>query len=169
MGFSIGGLISGAAKGISSILSVSPDPITRIAGGALAGAFAAPTAAPAARSGSVSPAVLQPALRTGNVGTMLGLFVGGALTVAELLKQSREVTGRPASSRKIRQSVQICGIQVTAEAFGLSESQICRIAVQTGRRRARGISAADLRRTRSTIRKVAGIRKSLVALGAGRK
>jgi len=165
MGFSIGGLISGAAKAVGTALAFSPDPVLRIGGAALTGAFAAPVRAP---SGSVTPAVLQQT-RTGiNVPAMLGFGLSGALTVAELLKESRQNTGRPASSKKIRASVKVCGITLTAEAFGLSESQICTIAVQTGRRRARGISAADLRRTRSTIRKVSSIRKSLVAL-AGRK
>jgi len=164
MGFSIGGLVSGAAKAVGSVLSRTTDPLLQIGGAALTGAFAAP-----APSGSISvtPTVLQPA-RLG-VGSAVGLFVGGAGIVAELLRMSRSFTGRPVNAKKIRASVQFCGISVTAETFGLTESQICTIALSARKRRSRGISAADLRRTRSTIRKVTNISKSLKSLGAGRK
>lgn len=170
MGFSIGGLLSGAAGAAGSLLSGS-GPVGQILGGALTGAFA-PKVRPAGLiagptiSGSVSPTVQQARVPIRFPG---GIGFGVGVTVAELLRQSRETTGRPVSSRIIRESVRVCGIETTASAFGLSETDICRIAVSTGRRRARGISASDLRRTRSTIRKVAGIRKQLTALGAGRK
>lgn len=168
MGFSIGGLISGAAKAAGGLLRTSGGPVGAVLGGALQGAFPVqPAGFAAVPSVQVGPRVQQarlPAIRMGP-----GFAFGAGVTIAELLRQSREATGRPVNSRIIRESVRVCGIETTSDAFALTTTEVCRIAVATGRRRARGISASDLRRTRSTIRKVAGIRKQLTALGAGRK
>jgi len=164
MGFSIGGLISGAAKAVGSVLTKSVDPIVSIAGSALTGAFAAPVRQP---SLSVTPAVLQQTRMT--PGSAVGLAIGTGLTIMELLRASRAFTGRPVNAKKIRDSVKFCGIERTADAFGLSETDVCQIALSARKRRSRGISAADLRRTRSTIRKVTTIGKQLKSLGSGRR
>ena len=167
MGFSIGGFLGGGGAQILGGLAggVLGGPVGASVGASLGGAvgrgFAGTT------GGSVSPTVQQARLPTIRFPGQIGFGIG--VTVAELLRRSREATGRPVSSRIIRESVRVCGIETTASAFGLSETDICRIAVSTGRRRARGISASDLRRTRSTIRKVGSIRKQLTALGAGKK
>lgn len=100
--------------------------------------------------------------------TGLGLapIIGAAIvaTVAELLAISREQTGQPVTRQKVVDAVKHCGIELAASMFGLSETEICQIVVSRGRRRGRGISAADMRRTRSTIRKVHNITHDLQRL-----
>jgi len=165
MGFSIGSLIGALAPVVGGLFG----PIGAALGGAIGAGFVAPRrpSAPSLPGATVQQARLS--LPTGGVlarGLPLGTIGGAAVvaTVAQLLAMSREATGRPASSRKIRESARVCGIALTAETFGLTESQVCQIIVATGRRRARGISAADLRRTRSTLRKVHNIQHDLRAL-----
>lgn len=158
MGFSIGSLISAVGKGIGAVAS----PFGGLAGVLTAAApIVASLVGPTAQQARFIPRLPGPVGRSR--GGILGPAIGVA-TVAELLAMSRERTGRPASSRKIRESARVCGIPLTAETFGLSESEVCTIIVSTGRRRARGISAADLRRTRSTLRKVHNISHDLRAL-----
>jgi len=93
---------------------------------------------------------------------------GGEMAVlggtALILSQARENTGRRVTAKQIIEAARVCGLQVAADTFGLDVTQVCELIVTRRRRRARGISAADLRRTRSTIRKVANIRKELKAL-----
>ncbi len=69
-----------------------------------------------------------------------------------------------ATAKKIVRSAKQCGIELAAATFGLTVLQVCFLIAQPPTRRARGISAADLRRTRSTIRKVANISKDLAAI-----
>jgi len=154
MGFSIGSLIGAVAPIVGGLFG----PIGAALGGAIGAGFTAP------RVSLPGPTVQQARLPLIPLGT--SLFAGGAavMTIAELLRLSRERTGRPASSRAIREAARVCGIELAAQTFDLSESEVCRIIVQTGRRRARGISAADLRRTRSTLRKVHNIQHDLRAL-----
>jgi len=169
MGFSIGGLVSGATRAVSSALRGSGVAGDILSAGLLAGIGPEPISRGGFVSGSVTPTVQQARLPVRLPGGGITIGFGAGVTIAELLRRSRESTGRPVSSRIIRESVRVCGIATTADAFALSETEVCTIAVSTGRRRARGISASDLRRTRSTIRKVGNIGKQLKALGAGRK
>jgi len=159
MGFSIGSLLSAVGKGVSAFAS----PL-----GGLAGVLTAAAPIVAAFTQPRQPSFPGPTVRARLPVFPAGaaLFAGGAAVgvIAELLRLSRERTGRPASSRKIREAARVCGIALAAQTFGLSESEICTVIVSTGRRRARGISAADLRRTRSTIRKVHNIQHDLRAL-----
>ncbi len=62
-----------------------------------------------------------------------------------------------ATAKKIIRSARECGIELAAATFGLNILDVCFLIAQPPTRRARGISAADLRRTRSTLRKVANI------------
>ncbi len=62
-----------------------------------------------------------------------------------------------ATSKKILRSARECGIELAAATFGLNVLDVCFLIAQPPTRRARGISAADLRRTRSTVRKVHNI------------
>jgi len=154
MGFSIGSLLSAVAPIVGGLFG---GPVGAAVGGAIGAAFTQP------RPSFPGPTV-QARLPIFPAGA--ALFAGGAAVgiIAELLRLSRERTGRPASSRKIREAARVCGIALAAQTFQLSESEICTIIVSTGRRRARGISAADLRRTRSTLRKVHNIQHDLRAL-----
>lgn len=154
--FSIGGLLSGIGSiipGVSSLVS----------------AF---RGQPKQRGGGVRRVALRPGASVGpGAGVQKVLAartiqtgIVGLLSIKELLDLARENTGRPANAQKIIDSIRVCGIERTAEAFGLTETQVCTIAVSRRRRRARGISAADMRRTRSTIRKVHNISHDLQAL-----
>lgn len=97
------------------------------------------------------------------------LAVQGAGALAMLFALSRERTGQPVNRKKVAAAVRHCGIGLAADLFQLSETEICRIVISRGRRRGRGISAADLRRTRSTIRKVKNISRDLASIKATRR
>ncbi len=62
-----------------------------------------------------------------------------------------------ATSKKILRSARECGIELAAATFGLDALSVCFLISQPPTRRSRGISAADLRRTRATVRKVHNI------------
>ncbi len=62
-----------------------------------------------------------------------------------------------ATSKKIIRSARQCGLELAAATFGLTVLDVCFLIAQPPTRRARGISAADLRRTRATVRKVHNI------------
>ena len=93
-------------------------------------------------------------------------FIGGddPMTTTEILKRIRESGRKGVTAKKIIEAARVCGIERAADMFGISEQEVCIVVVSRRRRRSRGISAADMRRTRSTIRKVSGIRKDLKAL-----
>lgn len=93
--------------------------------------------------------------------------VGAAVSVTELLRLARQNSGQSVSVRKIVEAARVCGLETAAATFGLSTTQVCQIIVSRRPRRRRGISAADLRRTRSTIRKITNMRRDLKKL-AGR-
>ncbi len=59
-----------------------------------------------------------------------------------------------ATAKKILRSARECGIELAAATFGLDVLQVCFLISQPPTRRSRGISAADIRRTRSTMRKI---------------
>ncbi len=62
-----------------------------------------------------------------------------------------------ATAKKIIRSARLCGLELAAVTFGLNVLDVCFLIAQPATRRARGISAADLRRTRATVRKVHNI------------
>lgn len=110
--------------------------------------------------GAVGPQFLG-AKMPGLVGGAVGL---GVSLLSEILFRAKESTGRRVTKREIIQAAKVCGIELAAQSFGLSEIDICRVIAAGAPRRRRGISAADMRRTRSTIRKVNTIRKDLKQL-----
>ncbi len=77
-----------------------------------------------------------------------------------ILAQARQFSPG-ATAKKIIRSARQCGIELAAATFGLTILDVCFLIAQPASRRARGISAADLRRTRSTLRKVANIQHDL--------
>lgn len=118
---------------------------------------------PTTQAAFISPPSVEPAVA--RVPSIIGRFApaipGG---IAEILMRARQNTGRAVSSSKIRDSARVCGLETTASMFGISVQDVCEIVIARRRRR-RGISASDLRRTRSTIRKINSMRKSLKKLG----
>ncbi len=83
--------------------------------------------------------------------------------LGQILDRARANTEGAASTKKIRDAVRGCGLDIAASMFGLSVEDVCFVFIQRRRRRG-GISATDLRRTRSTIRKINNMRKSLKTL-----
>jgi len=167
MGFSIGrffkSIVGVAAPAVGALLG---GPVGAAIGTAVASGFAskpaqaAPIGLPSIVGPSVGPLI---GVGRGLLGPIGGAIIG-ALGLKELLDIARSFTGKPVSRQKVVDAVKHCGIALTAQMFGLSETQVCEIVISKGRRRGRGISAADMRRTRSTIRKVHNISHDLQAL-----
>jgi len=110
-------------------------------------------------AGGVNVASLAPVIRglgTGAVGLGLGEGIsrmfGGNGSVSEILKEARENVGHGVTKNKIIDAAKTCGIELAANTFGLNESQVCLVIVAGRTRRSRGISAADIRRTKRVIR-----------------
>lgn len=91
-----------------------------------------------------------------------GVVAGGI--VSEILQRARENSGQRVTKNKIIDSARACGIELTADTFGLSESDVCKVIVAGRSRRRRGVSAADVRRTKRTLRFVRSIKKDLKAV-----
>lgn len=153
------GLAGGTAvtRAISASTAVGPSigAIGSLAGGTFIQAVA-PIAATAAR-GAIS-AVLAPTPGTS--------ATGGVRTVTrrQLILMTARATNPGATAKKIIRSARECGIELAAATFGLNVLDVCFLIAQPPTRRSRGISAADMRRTRSTIRKVHTISRQLTAL-----
>ncbi len=85
----------------------------------------------------------------------------GMPTRRQLILAQARAFSPGATAKKIVRSARQCGIELSAATFGLGVLDVCFLIAQPASRRARGISAADLRRTRSTLRKVANIQHDL--------
>lgn len=156
MGFSIGRLLGGLAPIVGGIFG---GPVGAAIGGAVGSAFltnggggsqVGPTAAlfPLGDPPTgVFPRSLTPTSRL--------------TTAREIIKALFEDTGRRVTVKQVKEMVRVCGIPLTAQSLGLTEESVCIVATASVRRRGRGISAADMRRTRSTIRKVHNIQHDL--------
>lgn len=162
MGFSIGALLGGLAPIVGGFLG---GPIGASIGGAVSAAFSQPSA-PSSVGPTAAGLPLTPFIS--GAGRIIGGMAAGSV-IADLLRKAFEVTGQRWSSKQVKEMVRVCGIAQTAATIGLSESAVCTIVTKASRRRRRGISASDLRRTRSTIRKVIHIQKDLKQLSTGRK
>lgn len=96
-------------------------------------------------------------LVTGAAGGIIGeglsrMFGGGDNNVSQILREARENINGPVTKNKIIDAAKFCGIETAANTFGLNESQVCLVIVAGRTRRRRGISAADIRRTKRVIR-----------------
>jgi len=115
--------------------------------------------------------ILAPVARVGGaIATGLGiasLFSGngnGKSPISIILAKAREFTGGAVTRNKIIDAAKACGIETAAATFGLDVREICLVVVKGRSRRRRGISAADIRRTKRTIGFASKIRKDLKAL-----
>jgi len=101
-----------------------------------------------------------------NIAPLVGTTIahGASTLMGFILGKATSNTGQRVSRRDIYNAAKHCGLGVAAQTYGLSESEVCQIVVKGLPRRRRGISAADLRRTRSTIRKISTMRKDLRSL-----
>ncbi len=80
-----------------------------------------------------------------------------AMTRKQFILATARAANPGATAKKILRSARECGIELAAATFGLNALDVCFLIAQPPTRRSRGISAADLRRTRATVRKVHNI------------
>lgn len=140
----------------ASVTSVVPTPVRR---------FTAPPFRTAGFSPTVTRGIGAAATAFGLGGAATQLFGGdGAETVSQILAEARLTFGRGVTKNKIIAAAKACGIEAAAATFGISTMQVCRVIVAGGTRRRRGISAADIRRTRRTLRTVKNIRADLKSI-----
>jgi len=151
-------LFSGGAVGRTLSTGTSVGPIGSLAGGGFiqAADILAPVAARAIASRvSPVPAFLQAEVAGGGTRTV---------TRKQFILMTARAANPGATAKKIIRSARECGIELAAATFGLTVLDVCFLIAQPPSRRSRGISAADMRRTRSTIRKVLTISHDLTAL-----
>ncbi len=168
----------------SSTLSITPQQQAALSGGfggpiTSTGTSVGPTANPvfgastSANLGGVVPSIVRqlprilPAIggavaggAAGQVGSSMLLGPSPAprtMTQKQFILATARQFQPGATSKKIIRSARQCGIELAAATFGLDVLQVCFLISQPPTRRARGISAADLRRTRATVRKVHNI------------
>lgn len=101
------------------------------------------------------------------ISTVLPIFNGGnggGNPISVILAKARAATGGPVTRNKIIEAAKACGLEVAANTFGLDVREICLVVVKGRTRRRRGVSAADIRRTKRTIGFASKIRKDLKAL-----
>lgn len=158
-------LLSGGTAGptLSTGTSVGPGTPAFIAAGFNGGAVGG-LIAPAGRlAGTLIRRVAGPAAVVGAIGQFIGGGDGGGGAPSRrqgILAQAR-ANSPGATSKKIIRAAKDCGIELAAATFGLDILDVCFLLAQPVSRRSRGISAADMRRTRSTIRKVTTIQRQL--------
>ena len=117
---------------------------------------------PGKPGGSIMPTALF-----GRLGGPIARGLGGiaaGVGIGAILQSASDATGRRVTRREIINAARHCGIEIAAQSFGLDVHDVCAIVAKGMPRRRRGISAADLRRTRSTLRKIQGMRKDLKPL-----
>lgn len=160
-GFISGGPVGAAAAAAGSLL-----------GGSLAGGR--PASSPAAFgqsafTGRGGPAAFPTPFVGGPSFGMTGAGMGsigrvgrfGASIVRQILDRASANAGRRVTSGMLLEATRVCGLATTAASFGISEVEVCQVIVARRRRRPRGISAADLRRTRSTLRKLSTVQRQV--------
>ena len=151
-------LFSGGTAGTTLSTGTSVGPIGALAGGGFiqAADILAPVAARAiATRVSPVPAFLQAEARAGGV---------RQVTRKQLILMTARAANPGATAKKIIRSARECGIELAAATFGLNVLDVCFLIAQPPTRRSRGISAADMRRTRSTVRKVLTLSRDISAL-----
>ncbi len=101
------------------------------------------------------------------LGQLPSIFGGGngqGNQVQRILAKARQATGGPVTRNRIIDAAKVCGLDIAARTFGLGVEEVCMVVVKGRTRRRRGVSAADIRRTKRTIGFAAKIRKDLKAL-----
>lgn len=84
--------------------------------------------------------------------------------ISRILAKARAATGGPVTRNKIIEAAKACGLELAASTFGLDVREVCMVVVKGRTRRRRGVSAADIRRTKRTIHFASKIRKDLKVL-----
>ncbi len=98
------------------------------------------------------------------IGSFFGNGNGKKTQLQLILEKARAATGGAVTRNKIIDAAKVCGLETAASTFGLSVNDVCMVVVKGRTRRRRGVSAADIRRTKRTIGFASRIRKDLKAL-----
>lgn len=93
-------------------------------------------------------------------GSTNGIGCAGSSRLSQILAVAR-ANSPGATRRNIIAAARNCSIEMAAATYGVSETDVCYVISKGVPRRGRGISSADMRRTRSTIGKVTRMYKSL--------
>lgn len=88
----------------------------------------------------------------------------GGSPISIILAKARRATGGTVTRNKIIDAAKFCGLETAANTFGLDTREVCLVVVKGRSRRRRGVSAADIRRTKRTIGFASKIRKDLKVL-----
>jgi len=184
VGAALGGPIGGAlGLGVSSALADDTRPAATVGRVTQPGPVSAPFS-PLQFQGFPGPATsigpgfqtaafrlppgLGPIIGGGAAGAIPSFFGGGngngKSPISMILAKARAATGGPVTRNKIIDAAKVCGLEVAAQTFGLEVREVCLVVVKGRTRRRRGVSAADVRRTKRTIGFASKIRKDLKAL-----
>lgn len=148
-GFFTGGPAGAVIGGVSGFFSngngngTATVPTTPIAGAGFQGIIKPKPGGPTVMAGT--GITLAPGPGSGQIASSLG---------ATALQVIQQATGRRIPAVRILEVARVCGLEQAARMLNVDVTVICRVVLERRRRRARGISAADLRRTSSTIRKI---------------
>ena len=105
---------------------------------------------------------------TGTNGSAPAGAPAAAITVKGLQERIKYTTGRHMTHKQMVHAIKCMGPAYFQQQTGLTTAQIFWILMKPVTRRGRGISAADLRRTRATLGKVKRIRRDMRSFCAGR-
>jgi len=145
-------------------ISAAPVPVNpQFLGGGFAPTSIAPTFASLARLPSVARDV-GIGLGLGSLPAMFSGANGQRNPISTILAKARAATGGPVTRNKIIEAAKACGLEVASNTFGLDVREVCLVVVKGRTRRRRGVSAADIRRTKRTINFASKIRKDLKVL-----
>lgn len=106
---------------------------------------------PGGASTALAPSRVMP------VGTMMGAVGAMRAGAGLILRQIQMNIGKRISRVQIRQLIRRVGPEAAAVALGVSVAELIQVDATTPARRARGISARDIRRTKSTLRKLSSL------------
>jgi hypothetical protein len=175
-GAAIGGAVSVGIAGSSPSAAAAtgratqPGPISNQVAAIdpqFAGGFQPSSIAPTMASLARLPAVVRDVGVGLGLGSLPSLFGGGngqRSPISTILAKARAATGGPVTRNKIIDAAKTCGLEIAANTFGLEVREVCLVVVKGRTRRRRGVSAADIRRTKRTIHFASKVRKDLKAL-----
>ncbi len=122
---------------------------------------------PVSAPSPMTAGIIAPVISSG-VGAMAGSAVSSFLGFGNgngtPLSRARDADGKRVTRRQVITAARVCGIETAAQSFNLSITDLCTIVSKGMPRRSRGISSTDMKRTRSTLRKMCTMRKTLKPL-----
>lgn len=165
VGSSIGSILGRAITGGSAIGDALGGILGAVGGSVVSDAvLPGRTGTPVTAAATTLPAVV------GQAGRAMNNLAGGAGVAGAIMGMMGMRVRIPAGLlRSVRVLVPAIGIEAAAAALNLGISQIAMLFVRSRRRRRRGISAADIRRTYRTLNTVSRIQHKLSGAGICRR